>query len=1369
MHIPCFNQAIHPRPQQFPGLRLRLLTCALGACYGLAMANPQQPQVVHGQVNIDQQGKMMQITNSPNAIIDWQSFSIAAGETTRFIQQSANSTVLNRVRGVDPSQIFGALQSNGRVFLLNPNGILFGPSAKVDVHSLVASSLPMANEDFLRGKWQFGDGKAYDGKVINAGQINSEAGGQVMLIAPQVENSGIITSPQGEVMLAAGHSVQLVDANNPDMHVVVSASEQQALNLGEIVANAGKIGIYGALVKQQGRVSADSAQLDASGKVVFKSSSKTVLGENSVTSVRGVGNGGTLMALGPQIHMQDAALIDASGATGGGTVMLGGDFQANQAPTPNAQEVIVHLQAQILAKAEQSGVGGSILARSEGLTGFYGTADVSGIAQGGLLETSSGQHLNVRAESVRASGAKGGSWLLGMNDITVARGHIGVTTDGVFTIGSEDINQALNNGFDVRLQTNNKQGVIKLHSGDINNEKGGARLLTMAGKVEGRQDFKLSAVAQSSLSIDLLNGGVLSGEFDLNGGALKSIPGDSVNFESLTLRQANMQGDFIVKGKGYYLNVENGVKLDDNSSISLFNDTQMWVSDTLRAGKNGVIKMYGDPSGLLFSDHGPRLVLYPLFNGKSSDIDIFPSIQIQDAGSSIDTGGSLAYIRSPIIVEKNGSVWHKGSLPLTSTSVIHIKEDALLQAGKVNLSGKFIIEKDAKAYLDEVNTASLSELTNHGRLISKSIDNRGAILDITPGGPLGDNERVTLYEINGGVIKANKTRMIDFDNHLSLKSVSMDGDFELFNPTTVYGDLHLKNGTRLTIGDFFSGTNEAPNRLLSFDDQKHQSILSDGMAEINFRAAALNIHSSYETNLKTLKLNQGISLTGNYQIVKSGNLDVKLINQAIMRADAENKNIIRDVHLQQDGEIVISAGASFDLSESILHAGNGHTINYGNLRLSEGFSKLGQIKNHNTIDLNLSSQNQSIDLRNLGASINLSGKVQGGEILANQGSAIHLSNLSLDNVELGGMLQLSGAANVLQDFLLKPDAQLHANALSLQFQGGQTHRISSPGQARIQVNTPLLNILHTDPLQLQIDHGVSVSGAINVSGMSKGALLNYGQVTLVQNSDFSQLALENHGKLVLDGASLKVNNSLHNMGSMVLRNQAELHTQGNTLHNQGMLSGSGVLNLVGSILHNTGTIAPGDESGFGRMQINGNLNLQQGGMLQLTPALSTPGVQLGVSGDLQIDGLLRLRAPAGDVCGQCKLLEAGGQIDGRFSAVQISPELRGDLRNVKNAWYWLAQQKPIGDKPGSDGANGGSVVPPTPKPGYSLSSIPRPGGNAPPTVLQLPIGASTPQARGFPAPNSNQPTGAVPQAKMPVVDASLQAVSGSSTPQARYK
>ncbi len=141
--------------QQFPrtywGLWRNALAIIVAACSSaqLAHANPVGPAVVNGSASLSTQGNLLTVTNSPGAILNWHSFSIGQGKITRFIQQSPASAVLNRVVGLDPSSIFGVLQSNGRVFLINPNGIAFGQGAQINVAGLIASTLNLSNADFL--------------------------------------------------------------------------------------------------------------------------------------------------------------------------------------------------------------------------------------------------------------------------------------------------------------------------------------------------------------------------------------------------------------------------------------------------------------------------------------------------------------------------------------------------------------------------------------------------------------------------------------------------------------------------------------------------------------------------------------------------------------------------------------------------------------------------------------------------------------------------------------------------------------------------------------------------------------------------------------------------------------------------------------------------------------------------------------------------------------------------------------------------------------------------------------------------------------------------------------------------------------------
>ena len=412
-----------------PPLRRTALALLIAACFSAAHANPVLPQVVHGQATFNQQGNLFTITNTPNTIINWQSFSVNPGEITRFLQQNAGSSVLNRITGQDPSKILGSLQSNGKVFLINPNGVLFGRDARVDVAGLVASSLALSNQDFLAGKMNFNAGDKA-GAVLNQGTINAGGGGQILLIAPNVENNGIITAPNGDVLLAAGHSVQLADAANPDLRVVLSAPADQAINVGQIVAQGGRIGMVGALLNQRGVLNANSAVVGENGKIVLKASGKTLLENGSVTSATSAaGKGGEITVLGEQVGMQGNAKADASGALGGGTVLLGGDYQGKNPAIANARQVAVGKDATIAADAIERGDGGKVIVWGNETARVYGSISARGGAasgNGGLVETS-GHYLDVKGIRVDTSSRRGkrGNWLLDPYDIDVVAGYGG--------------------------------------------------------------------------------------------------------------------------------------------------------------------------------------------------------------------------------------------------------------------------------------------------------------------------------------------------------------------------------------------------------------------------------------------------------------------------------------------------------------------------------------------------------------------------------------------------------------------------------------------------------------------------------------------------------------------------------------------------------------------------------------------------------------------------------------------------------------------------------------------------------------------------------------------------------------------------------
>ena len=317
---------MHTTTRKARALRMKLITAAVSSCFvsATALANPTGMAVVQGTVSTDisMPGQLL-ITNSPNSIIHWNGFSIDPGELTQFIQQSPTSAVLNRVVTNNVSSILGSLQSNGRVFLINPNGIVFGPGSTVDVAGLVASSLNLSDADFLAGNMHFQE-NASAGVVTNQGNIFAQPGGQVYLIGPAVTNEGLIFSPQGEIVLAAGNSVDLVSPSTPGLSVTVTATGNQARNLGQIFADSGRIGIFAGLIDQNGYVQANTAVAGEDGTIKFQATGTTTFAAGSQTNSTGaleidsgdlVVNG--LVFSGPQTIHADSILVQG-GASGGG-------------------------------------------------------------------------------------------------------------------------------------------------------------------------------------------------------------------------------------------------------------------------------------------------------------------------------------------------------------------------------------------------------------------------------------------------------------------------------------------------------------------------------------------------------------------------------------------------------------------------------------------------------------------------------------------------------------------------------------------------------------------------------------------------------------------------------------------------------------------------------------------------------------------------------------------------------------------------------------------------------------------------------------------------------------------------------------------
>ncbi len=332
-----------------------------------AYAMPQGGRVAGGEGAIQTDTDAMTVEQTSDRLaIHWDSFDISADETVTFNQPSPSSIALNRVITLDPSEISGQLQANGQVFLINPNGIIFGDGASVNTAGFVASTLNLDDDDFINGTYRFrGTGTA--GRILNRGVLSAAGGGYVALISNSVENSGEIHAPSGEVALAAGDGVTLyLDGSG------LFKAEVDAAAVGAEIHNGGLIAAEGGQVVLTAR--AKDALLD------------TVINHTGLTDVSSMEARGGVIVL--------------SGGADGGTVQVNGRLDAS-APQSEGGEIRV--------------IGHAVHVGSDA------ELDASGDSAGGLVETS-GEVVRVdegAQVSTRATAGAFGTWLIDPNDYMI--------------------------------------------------------------------------------------------------------------------------------------------------------------------------------------------------------------------------------------------------------------------------------------------------------------------------------------------------------------------------------------------------------------------------------------------------------------------------------------------------------------------------------------------------------------------------------------------------------------------------------------------------------------------------------------------------------------------------------------------------------------------------------------------------------------------------------------------------------------------------------------------------------------------------------------------------------------------------------------
>ncbi|MBA3696771.1 MAG: filamentous hemagglutinin N-terminal domain-containing protein, partial [Methylotenera sp.] len=411
----------------------RLTICIVLLCQGLAApglvyALPAGADVQFGQSTIQVNGHQMVIDQSTRqSIINWQSFGISASESVQLLQP-AQGVALFRVVGSESTQIFGSLSANGSLFLVNPNGVLFGQGAQVDVGSLVATSMSISNADFLNGHYQFNADGSTNG-VTNQGAIKVADGGYIVLLGNEVKNSGTLTANNGSVVLGSAQSAVLDFYGNGLVKANLSGDALSALveQSGTIQADGGAVQLAtssrSSAVNVSGVVQANSL-VERNGVIRLEGGNNAKISVSGTLSAAGNvagSKGGTIEVTGEQVALFSGAKLDASGYSGGGEVLVGGDYQGKNAQIHNARTTYVDKDATISADAKQNGNGGKVIVWSDDITRYYGNISAQGGANtgnGGFVEVSGKQNLDfIGKVNLSASNGLGGRFLLDPTNI----------------------------------------------------------------------------------------------------------------------------------------------------------------------------------------------------------------------------------------------------------------------------------------------------------------------------------------------------------------------------------------------------------------------------------------------------------------------------------------------------------------------------------------------------------------------------------------------------------------------------------------------------------------------------------------------------------------------------------------------------------------------------------------------------------------------------------------------------------------------------------------------------------------------------------------------------------------------------------------
>ena len=771
-----------------------------------AQANPTGATVVNGQVSFAQpNANTFSITNSPNAIINWQGFDIGAGELTQFLQQNAKSSVLNRVTSGNASTILGKLQSNGQVFLINPNGLVIGQGAVINTAGFVGSTLNITDQDFLNGRLHFEGQNA--GNIDNQGFIRAGDGGDILLIAPNIENSGVIQVDGGNILLAAGESITISSLDDANISFEVQAADNSVTNLGEIIADNGAASLFAGTLTHSGSISANSISTDAAGNIRLVAQGTNLIDGNVVaTNTDGVG--GNIELLGEEVGLFGNATVDASGQFGGGQILVGGDYQG-QGDVQTARASFVGEDVQIMADALEAGDGGKVIVWSNEATRMYGSIFATGGANsgnGGFIETSGGWFdLGTFVPDASAPNGQGGTWLIDPNNIDIINGTgVNIIGGPVFTSSGEpaqidiaQIDAALEAGNNVVVQTGT--AAPNLGAGNIN---WGAAVnldlddvpvqnatLTLSAhndiNIDGTITYQGTGAPGINLTLVADSDGDGTGSFTLGatGDLLLTFSGTVGALDISAGGDIVLDGNIDTNGGSVTLNTTNGSISQALSATTIANDLVVTVAGDMDfLGANSFTNLnvlQTSPGNINF------------FNSGNLSIDVInalgSSVTLNNTGTIDQTGAIGGIVADSLIVNGSSNIdLSNANNTVASLNVTtNTGSDVTFNNGGTNL----MIDGITDISVGNLGTVTIVNGNDINQTAGSTHEIRANTLNVTAGGNVDlTNNFNTVTNLNA-VTTAGGDFSITNNAALTTGAITVDGDAKIESQNLTIGGL----------------------------------------------------------------------------------------------------------------------------------------------------------------------------------------------------------------------------------------------------------------------------------------------------------------------------------------------------------------------------------------------------------------------------------------------------------------------------------------------------------------------------------------------------------------------------------------------------